>query len=337
MSNDDTFYDGVIIEKRKDTINGYKSFFENAADGLFRSSIEGKFILVNQSMADLWGCSCPIEMIESITDIQSQCYFHPEDRQKLIGLILQNGFVRDYDFLAKKQDGSTFWCQMSTIVVLDDNGNIKYFEGSNRDISNRISKEEELRTHKIQLEMQNIELQQSHELLEKSQSRYFDLYDLAPVGYCTLNNRGVILESNLTAAMMLGVDRKILVNKQMSYYICKEFQDMYHLHSRELFKTGLPQTCEIRMVSKKRDPFWVQLEATLSDTGDCRFVMIDISSKMEEHDRRIVAEQKIQDIYEEARIRLDLLDNKAEESMLKFNNSILKSIQTMKERRMERA
>jgi len=64
-----------------------------------------------------------------------------------------------------------------------------------------------LQTHQIELEMQNRELRETQEKLEQSHNRYVDLYDFAPVGYLTLNNKGCILDINLAGASMLGVER----------------------------------------------------------------------------------------------------------------------------------
>src|SRR4249920_3841213 len=76
----------------------------------------------------------------------------------------------------------------------------------------------ELRVHQIELEMQNEELRRIQEELEGSRARYFDLYDLAPVGYFTLNEQGLILEANLTAAKLLGVARSALVKQPLSRF-----------------------------------------------------------------------------------------------------------------------
>src|SRR6202011_2882519 len=80
----------------------------------------------------------------------------------------------------------------------------------------------ELRVHQIELEMQNEELRRTQEELEASRARYFDLYDLAPIGYFTLSEEGLILEANLTAAKLLGVTRDALVKQPLSRFVFPE-------------------------------------------------------------------------------------------------------------------
>ena len=116
----------------------------------------------------------------------------------------------------------------------------------------------ELRVHQIELEMQNEELRRAQAELDAARARYFDLYDLAPVGYATVSEKGLILETNLTAATLLGVARDALVRQPFSRFILKEDQDLYSLHRKKLFEThsassgqaGEPQACELRMVKK---------------------------------------------------------------------------------------
>ena len=92
----------------------------------------------------------------------------------------------------------------------------------------------ELEVHKIELEMQNDELCAAQEELENSRKRYFDLYNLAPVGYCVLNENGFILDVNLTAATLLGRIRSDLINRPVSGFILKEDYYTYNLHFARL-------------------------------------------------------------------------------------------------------
>ena len=115
-------------------------------------------------------------------------------------------------------------------------------------------------------------------------TKYFDLYDIAPVGYLTLSAQGLILEANLTAANLLGVEKSQLVKKAVTRFIAREDQDIYYLHHQRLFDTRAPQVCELRMMGKGGVPFWVQLHAIL--VGDaasgaplCRVGMSDITER----------------------------------------------------------
>ena len=126
----------------------------------------------------------------------------------------------------------------------------------------------ELRVHQIELEMQNEELRRTQAELDAARARYFDLYDLAPVGYCTLTEKGLILEANLTAATLLGVARGALVKQPITRFILKEDQDIYYLHRKQLFETGEPQACELRMLKKDGTTFWAHLPATAAQDAD---------------------------------------------------------------------
>ncbi len=151
----------------------------------------------------------------------------------------------------------------------------------------------ELRVHQIEMEIQNEELRRAQVEVDAVASRYFDLYDLAPVGYCTLSEQGLILEANLTAATLLGVPRGALVNRLFTRFIFPEDQDIYYLHRKQLVETGAPQSCELRMVKMDGTPFWTHLASIIvQNTADApliRSVLSDITAQKvtEETIRRI--------------------------------------------------
>ena len=132
----------------------------------------------------------------------------------------------------------------------------------------------ELRVHQVELEMQNEEL-------KAARARYFDLYDLAPVGYITVSEQGLVLEANLTATTLLSVSRGNLMNQLLTRFILKEDQDIYYLHRKKLLDTGKPQMCELRMVKKNGTVFWAHLSGAAARAEDgttaCRVVMSDIT------------------------------------------------------------
>jgi PAS domain S-box-containing protein len=197
----------------------------------------------------------------------------------------------------------------------------------------------ELQVHQIELEMQNEELRRAREELETSQARYFDLYDLAPVSYFLLSEQGVILEANLTAATQLEMARSTLVKQPLCLFILPEDQDIYYLLCKQLFATGAPQTCEVRMVRKDAALFWTRLGATLSQDADgamvCRVVVSDIT----EHKRADEALQQAHDKLEQRvtartkellkaneELRAEIAERKQAEEALKESESTLRNM-----------
>ena len=141
----------------------------------------------------------------------------------------------------------------------------------------------ELRVHQIELEMQNEELRRTQHELDIERKRYFDLYDLAPVGYLSVSEQGLILEANLSAAILLGEARRHLVQQPISTFIARDDQDAYYLLRRRLVDTHKTQTCELQMKPKDVQPLWVHLTVSLTQEGDAasefHIVINDISER----------------------------------------------------------
>jgi PAS domain S-box-containing protein len=157
----------------------------------------------------------------------------------------------------------------------------------------------DLRVHQVELEMQNEELRAAEVKLEASRARYFDLYDVAPVGYCSISEAGVILEANLTAATLLGVPRGALVERRMTRFLASEDQDRYYLLCKRLFATGAPQVINVRMRREDGTQFWARLEAATAPGADggtevCRVVLSDITDQKRVEEERLQLELELQ-------------------------------------------
>lgn len=152
----------------------------------------------------------------------------------------------------------------------------------------------ELRVHQIELEMQNEELRRTQTELDMAEARYFDFYDLAPVGYVTVSEQGLILRSNLTAAAMLDVARSQLTRKAFSRFIESEDQDTYYLLRKQLLETSASQSCELHMRKHDGSQVFTRVDAIVARGDDgapvIRMVLIDITSlHRAEQERRIAA------------------------------------------------
>ncbi|MHB1356971.1 MAG: PAS domain-containing sensor histidine kinase, partial [Anaerolineae bacterium] len=142
----------------------------------------------------------------------------------------------------------------------------------------------ELRVHQIELEMQNEELQRTQAELEESRARYFDLYDLAPVGYLTLSAEGNILEGNLASANVLGVTRGALAGRPLSQFILPEDQDTFYLKRRLLEQSGKQQACHLRIKTWGNAPFWGHMAMSVTQQVDgspqYRVILSDITERV---------------------------------------------------------
>ena len=120
---------------------------------------------------------------------------------------------------------------------------------------------EDLQVHQIELEMQNDELRRLQQDLENERDKYSDLYDFSPVSYFSMNEKGIILEANLTAAATVGVERGLLIGRPFSDFIVGDDQDIFWVHRKKLFETKTRQTCELRLSPKKDSEFYALMES----------------------------------------------------------------------------
>lgn len=141
----------------------------------------------------------------------------------------------------------------------------------------------DLKVHQIELEMQNDELSRTKIELNAERERYFDLFDLAPVGYFTLTKEGLIVEANLTAATLLGITRSVLLKQSITDFVLEEDQDIYYLYRKKFFESAEKEACELRMMRNDGTLFWAHMVAVATQHCDTvqmvRLVLSDITEQ----------------------------------------------------------
>lgn len=160
----------------------------------------------------------------------------------------------------------------------------------------------ELQVHQIELQMQNEELHSAQQALEESHTRLTNLYDFAPVGYVTIDANKKIIEANLTAATMLGIERGNLLGMKLTSFIAPDQQDKFYLQCHLMFGANyagnlaasdhyqaIKHSCELKMHNQHGNPLYCRLECVMhrldsgmDGNGDnaallCRIALIDIS------------------------------------------------------------
>ncbi|MBN2521086.1 MAG: PAS domain-containing sensor histidine kinase [Bacteroidales bacterium] len=165
----------------------------------------------------------------------------------------------------------------------------------------------ELQVHQIELEMQNEELRKTQFELDDAREKYFSFFNLAPVGYLTISEKGLITDANLTAAGLFGIDRTLLLNQPISRFIMKEDQDIYYLHRKHLFKTEEKQQFDIRFTHKEGAIFWADFVCVAVQTNDgslsCNAIIKDITERKQ---AELLLKQKNEELF--------IAKNRAEES-----------------------
>ncbi len=123
----------------------YRSIYENAAEGIFQTTLQGNLVTANPALALMTGYASSEEMVENISDLARQLYVDAEDRTEFVRRVRRDGSVSNFETRFCRRDGGTIWISMNARVLHDENGEPTGFEGTVQDISERKKAEESLR------------------------------------------------------------------------------------------------------------------------------------------------------------------------------------------------
>ncbi len=159
----------------KESEQKYRGIFENAIEGIFQTSPEGRIIRVNPAQARMMGFDSPEEVIKAFTDMARQHYVNPEDRKRYVEAMERDGFIKGFETQLRRKDGDAMWASISARTVRDDKGKILHYEGTIEDITER--KRTEIELKKAEEKFRNI-----------FENAVFGIYQSTPEGrYISVN------------------------------------------------------------------------------------------------------------------------------------------------------
>jgi PAS domain S-box-containing protein len=135
----------------------------------------------------------------------------------------------------------------------------------------------ELHVHQIELELQNEELRDTQLELQNSRDAYADLYDFAPLGYLTFNQKGEILKVNHTFANLLGTKKIHILNKRLHNFITYAAQDRFYLFIKHLLDGETHQIAELMLKRRDGSELWVLLEGNVKKDPDSDAILFRAS------------------------------------------------------------
>ena len=154
----------ALVEEK----NNYYDIFDHLVEGIFRTTVNGRYLLANVALARIYGYDSPVELMASITDIAGNLYVEHGRREEFVRLMQENDTLSGFESRIYRKDGSIIWISENCRAVRDGQGRVLYYEGTVEDITERKRAEEQIRRATGELSRSREELRTKNSLMEES-------------------------------------------------------------------------------------------------------------------------------------------------------------------------
>ncbi len=263
--------------------NKYRAIFENALEGIFQSTPEGRLLDVNPSFAKIAGFDSPEAMVAQVTDIARQLYVNPEEREKLKQLLQAQGRVEGFEVQAYGKNKSKIWISLNVHAVYDANGRILHYQGMFNDITERKRAEEARRS---------------------SEEKFHKIFKTSPNGISiTRLADGVYLDVNESFTQIMGYTREEIMGRsslpgKLDIWVNREDRDRL---VASLKAVGEVVGLEAPLQGKKGNIFYGRLSARILEINDeaCILAILDdVTERRRIEEELLRSEEKFRTIFE---------------------------------------
>jgi PAS domain S-box-containing protein len=251
----------------------YRSYIENAPDGVFVADQEGKYIEVNQAACQITGYSTEELLKMSVADLLLDDRRNTDLAQ--FDELIQTGILK-VDMPYKHQNGSKHWWTLEGVKLSETR-----FLCFTKDITRRVELEETLRAQQIELEIQNDEVKLARKLAEIVSHKYTQLFDFSPSGYFSLSAEKSIKGLNHSGARIFGFVRERLKGRQFESFISNETLPVFNSFFQNMLRRRTKLTCEIIIQADDNQSRNVHLEGIYDVSNEqCLINVIDITERV---------------------------------------------------------
>ncbi|MEE9118486.1 MAG: PAS domain S-box protein, partial [Calditrichia bacterium] len=227
-------------EALKQAEEKYRSIFENAAEGIFQSTIDGRYQIANPMLARILGYASPEELMESVTDFDKQFYVKPGRREEFMRLLKEQDAISGFESQIFRKDGSVIWVSENARAIRGSRGNLTGFEGTTTDVTKR---------------------KKAEEALKESEEYFRALIENASDVVSILNENGIVTYESPSHKSVLGYDTGYLIGKNVFEFVHPDDQERISQQFAGLLqKSGRIEQVNFRFLHQ--DGTWRHIEGT---------------------------------------------------------------------------
>ncbi|MBN1546022.1 MAG: PAS domain S-box protein [Syntrophaceae bacterium] len=235
-----------VEERLKESEEKYRNMFENAVEGIYQSTPDGRVLSVNPAQARLFGYSSPQEMIADAKNIGQAYYVRSEDREICKELMDRQGFVEGFEVENYTKNREKIWISLNTRAVKDDEGRVLYYEGMTENITQR---------------------KRTEQALKESERRLSEITEFLPDPMFAIDLKGKVVVWNQAMVDLTGIPAKDMIGKGDREYALPFYQVRRPILIDFVLNPGQPGNY-YASIRQEGDTYWA--EADLLIKGERR-------------------------------------------------------------------